>query len=49
MLSFDGTRNLFAGHYTGLAADRDGAFNAVWADRRSGKQEWFENVINQYQ
>lgn len=41
VLSFDGTRNLFAGHYTGLAADRDGAFTAIWADRRSGKQELF--------
>ncbi|MCC6774219.1 MAG: exo-alpha-sialidase [Gemmatimonadaceae bacterium] len=41
VLSFDGTRNLFAGHYTGLAADRGGAFNAVWADRRSGKQELY--------
>lgn len=41
VVSFDGTRNLFAGHYTGLAADRDGAFTAVWADRRSGRQELY--------
>lgn len=41
VVSFDETRNLFAGHYTGLAADRDGAFIAVWADRRSGRQELF--------
>lgn len=41
VVSFDGSRNLFAGHYTGLAADRNGAFMAVWADRRSGRQELF--------
>ncbi len=41
LVSFDGTRNVFAGHYTGLAADRNGAFTAVWADRRNGRQELF--------
>ena len=40
-MSFDGSRNLFAGHYTGLAADRNGTFTAVWADRRSGRQELY--------
>jgi len=41
IVSFDGSRNLFAGHYTGLASDRNGAFAAVWADRRSGSQELY--------
>ena len=41
IVSFDGSRNLFAGHYTGLASDRNGAFAAVWADRRSGRQELY--------
>ncbi|MEP7383434.1 MAG: sialidase family protein [Gemmatimonadota bacterium] len=41
VVSFDGTRNLFAGHYTGLAADAGGTFTAVWADRRSGRQELY--------
>jgi hypothetical protein len=41
IVSFDGSRGLFAGHYTGLASDRNGAFAAVWADRRSGRQELF--------
>lgn len=46
VVSFDGTRNLFAGHYTGLAADRAGHFTAVWADRRSGKQELYTTGID---
>lgn len=41
IVSFDGSRNLFAGHYTGLASDRNGTFAAVWADRRSGRQELY--------
>ena len=41
VVSFDPGRNLFAGHYTGLAADRNGDFTAVWADRRGGKQELY--------
>lgn len=46
VVSFDGSRNLFAGHYTGLAADRDGQFIAVWADRRSGRQELYTARIS---
>ena len=38
-LSFGAARNIFAGHYTGMAADRDGNFHALWLDRRSGMQE----------
>jgi hypothetical protein len=45
IVSFDGSRNLFAGHYTGLASDRNGAFAAVWADRRSGRQELYGTRI----
>ncbi len=41
VVSFDGSRNLFAGHYTGLASDRNGVLAAVWADRRSGRQELY--------
>jgi hypothetical protein len=40
-LSFDPARNVWPGHYTGLAADRNGAFHAVWLDRRSGGQELY--------
>lgn len=38
-ISFGASRNQFAGHYTGLAADRDGDFVALWLDRRTGTQE----------
>jgi len=40
-ISFDPARNLWPGHYTGLAADRDGTFHAVWLDRRGGTQELY--------
>ena len=40
-LSFDPARNVWPGHYTGLAADRDGVFHAVWLDRRGGQQELY--------
>jgi hypothetical protein len=40
-LSFDPSRNLWPGHYTGLAADRDGRFHALWLDRRGGTQELY--------
>lgn len=36
-VAFDRGRNSWPGHYTGLAAGTDGAFHAVWADRRSVK------------
>lgn len=34
-LVFDATRNIWPGHYSGLAADSRGAFHALWADRRN--------------
>lgn len=40
-ISFDPARNTWPGHYTGLAADKDGVFNAVWIDRRSGQSELY--------
>ncbi len=40
-VSFDPSRNLFPGHYTGLAADGEGVFHAVWLDRRNGAQELY--------
>jgi hypothetical protein len=38
-ISFGAARNQFVGHYTGLAADRDNDFVALWLDRRTGTQE----------
>jgi hypothetical protein len=40
-ISFDPSRNLWPGHYTGLTADRNGQFHALWLDRRNGVQELF--------
>lgn len=40
-VSFDPARALSPGHYTGLAADRNGDFLAMWLDRRSGMQELY--------
>jgi hypothetical protein len=40
-LSFGGARNISPGHYTGLAADRNGNFHGLWLDRRSGSQELY--------
>ncbi len=40
-VSFDPGRNMFPGHYTGLAADRNGTFHGLWLDRRNGTQELY--------
>jgi peptidyl-prolyl cis-trans isomerase A (cyclophilin A) len=38
-ISFDASRNIWPGHYSGLSADHAGVFHAVWLDRRNGAQE----------
>jgi hypothetical protein len=40
-VAFDKGRNIWPGHYTGLTADPDGAFHALWADRRSKLQQLY--------
>jgi hypothetical protein len=44
-VSFDPSRNVWPGHYSGLAADRNGVFHALWLDRRNGAQELFSTRI----
>jgi len=40
-VAFDKGRSVWPGHYTGLVADTDGAFHALWADRRNKLQQIF--------
>jgi len=40
-VAFDSGRNAWPGHYSGLTAGADGAFHALWADRRNGLQQIF--------
>jgi hypothetical protein len=44
-VSFDPSRNIWPGHYSGLAADATGVFHALWLDRRNGAQELFATRI----
>lgn len=44
-VSFDPGRNTWPGHYSGLIADHDGVFRALWLDRRNGSQEMFTTRI----
>jgi hypothetical protein len=44
-VSFDPSRNIWPGHYSGLAADANGVFHALWLDRRNGAQELFATRI----
>lgn len=44
-VSFDAGRNIWPGHYTGLAADAEGVFHALWLDRRNGQQELFATRV----
>jgi len=40
-IAFDRGRSVWPGHYTGLTAASDGAFHALWADRRNRLQQLF--------
>lgn len=40
-VTFDPSRNGWPGHYSGLVADRDGVFHALWLDRRGGTQQMY--------
>ncbi len=44
-VSFDPSRNIWPGHYSGLVADGNGVFHALWLDRRSGMQEMYTTRI----
>jgi hypothetical protein len=44
-VSFDPSRNMWPGHYSGLVADRNGVFHALWLDRRSGTQQMYTTRI----
>ena len=39
LVTFNAARNVWPGHYTGLAVDADGRFRVLWSDRRSGTQQ----------
>lgn len=41
VVSFDPSRNIWPGHYTGLTADRNNVFHALWLDRREGVQQLY--------
>ena len=45
-VSFDRSRGVWPGHYTGLTTDTTGAFHALWADRRSGYQQMYSARID---
>ncbi len=40
-VAFDKGRSVWPGHYAGLVADPDGAFHALWADRRNRLQQLY--------
>jgi hypothetical protein len=45
-VTFDHDRNLWPGHYTGLTADSNGVFHALWSDRRNAPiQQLFTATI----
>lgn len=44
-LAFDKARNIWPGHYTGLVADTEGKFHALWADRRLGTQKLYTTIV----
>lgn len=44
-LSFDPSRNVWPGHYTGLTADRNNVFHALWLDRREGAQQLYTTRV----
>ncbi len=44
-IGFDTARNAWPGHYSGLAAGADGAFHALWADRRGRGQQLFTTRV----
>jgi hypothetical protein len=44
--SFDPSRNDWPGHYNGLAASVDGAFHAMWADRRDSLQQIYSARVD---
>ncbi len=45
-VNFDTGRGEWPGHYTGLAASADGAFHAMWADRRGETQQFYTARID---
>ncbi len=44
-VSFDKSRNVWPGHYTGLTTDAKGRFHPIWADRRNGFQQLYTAVV----
>jgi hypothetical protein len=44
-LSFDRSRNVWPGHYTGLTVDKKGRFHPLWADRRNDTQQLYTTIV----